>query len=714
MEAMNLKRIFQVFLTLTILIIFSFSSYASPASLDFSGPEREWIIENQNETLYLGLDPYTGMEYFNHQGMTKGYVLPLADLIESTLGMTVVVVGDQTWGEVYSGLETGEIDILFGANETPERLEWMAFTKPVYKYPYAAFARKDSTIQTIGDLDGKKMGIIEGDIIGSFLPVEYPNIDLSIVSFDEQYDGIEALISGQVDGFITAGDSIIYEFLYNYKDLKHLATIDNVTSDMTLSTRREDLVLAGILDKMIDHHQNSSIKKAIETAQVNYNRKILNLTPDEIHWLENDGSAVVGVADDYLPFDYFEDNTYKGITGALINEISSMLGVKFEVTHGSFAEVYEQALSGQVDVMNIAKTEARLEYFLYPTPFSEERDIIIGRKELPPVQDVYGLNGKTVAVVEGYWHEEYLTKNLKDVRIVITEDLLESLKLVRNGSADYMIENPTVIEYYIHGLGYTELIKKGVTSKDSYLYLGVTSHNPELASIINKVIPIIDYDTVKFNGISSVPEVRNERNSQLIRVVVLLLLALAIISLVLYRIFQALVNERTQTQVLKEREHLIYTDALTNLSNRLHYNHLEPTFDTLPFPQCVVIADLNYLKRTNDTYGHHAGDLLLQTFADVLKEALDTEFIFRMGGDEFMFIMTECNKHNLDTVLESINCNCKQRQLTMDDGSLQTPQAAFGSAIRMNLDQSLEDVTIQADNKMYQNKALLKRRKTDR
>ena len=709
-----MKRVLQVIFTLLILTIITSVSFAGPAHVNFTSEEVKWIEDNKDTTLYLGLDPYTGMEYFDHHGITKGYVLPLAELIESILGISVEVVGDKTWGEVYKGLDTGDIDILFGANETPERLEWMAFTKPVYKYPYATFARKDSSIQTIGDLDGKKMGIIEGDIIGSFLPMEYPNIDLTIISYNEQYDGIKALLAGRVDGFITSGDSVVYDFLYNFEGLKHLATIDSVTSDMTLSTRREDMILAGILDKMIEVHGDTDIRNAIDKARINYNRKILNLTPAELKWLNQDGRAVIGVADDYLPFDYFENQSYRGITGALINEISTMLGIHFEVAHGSFSDVYNQALKGQVDIMNIAKTEARLQHFIYPTPFSEERDIIVGRKELPPVQDVYGLNGRAVAVVEGYWHEEYLTKNLKDVNIISTKDLIESLKLVRNGKADYLIENPTVIDYYINGLGYSEIIKKGVTSRDSYLYLGVTKENPELASIIDKIIPIIDYEQVKFKGIATVPEVKNERNSQLLRIVGLLLLALLIISLTLYKIFQALVDERSKTQFLKEREHLMYTDALTNLSNRMHYNHLESEFDNMPFPQCVVIADVNNLKRINDTYGHHAGDMLLQAFADVLKETLTTDYIFRMGGDEFLFVATDCDQNNIESVIQALQHNCKQRQLQMDEDDIQTPHAAFGSAIRLDPDEPLQDVVIRADNKMYQNKALLKRRKTDR
>ncbi len=88
--------------------------------------------------------------------------------------------------------------------------------------------------------------------------------------------------------------------------MAHIATIESITSDLTLSTRKEDAILAGgILNKVIEEHHNYEIEKIITKAQIGYNRKILGLSRKELNWLENHGTAVVGIADDYLPFDYY-------------------------------------------------------------------------------------------------------------------------------------------------------------------------------------------------------------------------------------------------------------------------------------------------------------------------------------------------------------------------------------------------------------------------
>ena len=65
--------------------------------------------------------------------------------------------------------------------------------------------------------------------------------------------------------------------------------------------------------------------------------------------------------------------------------------------------------------------------------------------------------------------------------------------------------------------------------------------------------------------------------------------------------------------------------------------------------------DLNEFKHINDTYGHPAGDLALQEFAAALNRAVrGGDLAVRMGGDEFLLILPECNHGQLQLVLDRI------------------------------------------------------------
>lgn len=89
----------------------------------------------------------------------------------------------------------------------------------------------------------------------------------------------------------------------------------------------------------------------------------------------------------------------------------------------------------------------------------------------------------------------------------------------------------------------------------------------------------------------------------------------------------------------KRAEELSFQDKLTGLRNR---NYLESLGDDLvneSLPVSVIMMDCNFLKHTNDLYGHEMGDELLRRTASVLKRAAGEKFVpMRVGGDEFLLI----------------------------------------------------------------------------
>ena len=147
------------------------------------------------------------------------------------------------------------------------------------------FAQKNPNIQTIGDLDQKRIGFIEGDIIIDAFPKKYFNIKYETLIFQDQDKGLEALNNGLVDGFVTSGGGIEYEFLYQNPDTKLIAEINSITSDMTLSTLKENQILINIINKVLAIHEKEAIKQYLTDARIDYNRKVLRFTKEEVDFL---------------------------------------------------------------------------------------------------------------------------------------------------------------------------------------------------------------------------------------------------------------------------------------------------------------------------------------------------------------------------------------------------------------------------------------------
>lgn len=106
------------------------------------------------------------------------------------------------------------------------------------------------------------------------------------------------------------------------------------------------------------------------------------------------------------------------------------------------------------------------------------------------------------------------------------------------------------------------------------------------------------------------------------------------------------INEST---VQSQLEGLAYTDSLTRLSNRAK---CELSLANTKGRYTIISIDLDYLKYTNDNYGHSAGDTLLSGFATMLKSSfIDASLVGRMGGDEFIVVLPYIDASRRDTDL---------------------------------------------------------------
>lgn len=97
-------------------------------------------------------------------------------------------------------------------------------------------------------------------------------------------------------------------------------------------------------------------------------------------------------------------------------------------------------------------------------------------------------------------------------------------------------------------------------------------------------------------------------------------------------------------------------DVLTKLFNRAFYeDELARLGRKGPWPVSIVAVDLNGLKQVNDQLGHSDGDALLRRAGEALKKAVGEEVcVARVGGDEFMVLLTGCDERGAATAVEQI------------------------------------------------------------
>ncbi len=159
-----------------------------------------------------------------------------------------------------------------------------------------------------------------------------------------------------------------------------------------------------------------------------------------------------------------------------------------------------------------------------------------------------------------------------------------------------------------------------------------------------------------------------------------------------------------------EREAALYLsdhDELTGLYTRGRLSKDLKSERFREMSSCgVIFFDVNDLKLTNDVYGHEVGDTLLRNAARSLSIFNGERYCaYRMGGDEFMLIIRDCEDYELDMAMEKWHAEITRLNEEADIKCAVAAGFAYGAGAF-----NIEELIRKADERMYENKRILKSR----
>lgn len=156
--------------------------------------------------------------------------------------------------------------------------------------------------------------------------------------------------------------------------------------------------------------------------------------------------------------------------------------------------------------------------------------------------------------------------------------------------------------------------------------------------------------------------------------------------------------KETMTEKANEEAYkkLAYTDPMTGLNNKTAYVEFEK--EGLQENAILLVADMNNLKKVNDTFGHHAGDIVIIKAANYLKKHFQNDQLFRFGGDEFVVFSTR-TKEEIDNSIKDM----REEMNNENEGKEYTMEFAIGIAVKEEGD-CFESIFLRADKQMYADK----------
>jgi diguanylate cyclase (GGDEF)-like protein len=146
------------------------------------------------------------------------------------------------------------------------------------------------------------------------------------------------------------------------------------------------------------------------------------------------------------------------------------------------------------------------------------------------------------------------------------------------------------------------------------------------------------------------------------------------------------------------------TDELTGILNRrglMKQLHLEVArCRRLSRTVAVLMIDIDYFKKVNDTYGHTNGDLVLLRTVETIKTQLrDADVFGRFGGEEFLLILPEMGEEGTLSAAERIRQAVENSEIEFEHSAIKI-SISIGVAI-FSRDDEINDLIVRADHALY-------------
>ena len=242
------------FLSLLFLLVITIPLRAQEKGITFTQEEIDWI--ESHETLNVGNEQdWPPFDFMDDEDQAAGYSIDLIELIAKKTGLKINMVNGLTWNEILDQFKEGKIQILPAVFKDDERSTYMEFTSSYYIQPSILVTNINDTINSIHDLSGKNIAVVEGFSITAELKKNYP--DIITVPVKTIREGLVMVSTRELDGFVESIGVVSYHLDTDF--IPNLRISSDVQLDkmdypaLHMAVHKNNPVLRGILQKGLEN-----------------------------------------------------------------------------------------------------------------------------------------------------------------------------------------------------------------------------------------------------------------------------------------------------------------------------------------------------------------------------------------------------------------------------------------------------------------------------
>lgn len=225
--------------------------------------EKEFLYKHPN--IRIGVDTaWAPFDFVDKDGNHQGIVADITkNIFQENLGLQTTKIEKTYWKELIEDISNNDVDVITGITKTEERAKKMIFSIPYVKIPMVVVGRNEEIlINSLDDLEGKEIGVVDGYLTDEILQKKYPKI--RIKRYPDVQTGLLNLSKKEIDYFFDTLGAINDVIKDNgLTDIKLLGqTKENI--ELSFGIRKDWPELKTAIDKIITSIPQNQIDSIIQ------------------------------------------------------------------------------------------------------------------------------------------------------------------------------------------------------------------------------------------------------------------------------------------------------------------------------------------------------------------------------------------------------------------------------------------------------------------
>ncbi|MCL1928096.1 MAG: transporter substrate-binding domain-containing protein [Treponema sp.] len=509
-------------------------------------------LKTVRQSFSFGMEPSTEA-FALPDGTYAGFSVKFCEQLSGLFGIPFVP-DMHDWDVLKNGIDSGSIDFTGELTPTPERIQHYYMTHPIAERSLGVFTYGDFVnIEAESDLNGLRIGFLEGTITAQFILNMYSSLKFEIINLQSIQDAAEKLESGIIDAYVMDANAT-YNFLY-YPDIRSNILFPLVYTPVSMTTANPELqpvisvvnkyIEAGGIDKLYELYRKGSH----DYAKYELDRSFTGEERAYLDGLAAKGSKVpIALEPTNYPVSFYNerDKEFQGIALDILEEVSRLTGIEFEVAitkNTKWPEILEKLKTGDVSlVTELFYIEERKNVFLWTDqPYAISYYALLSKSDYPNLE-MHQVMRSTVGVVAGSAYEKvYNTWFPNSTNTIRYYNHDEALNALEKDDIDLLMTSENMLLSQINYRekpGYkANIIFDGLATES---FFGLNKNEEILCSIICKAQNYINTDMIVRGWTSRVYDYSrrfaNQRSVYLSVFAAMLFSFLVALSIVLIRI----------------------------------------------------------------------------------------------------------------------------------------------------------------------------------